>query len=62
MEMKCLKCTRRKQKQQDLWKQLDLLNEKYDVSWRWVKGHQIEETEDSRYNNLADELARDAVK
>ena len=49
-------------KNQDLWKQLDILNEKYDVSWRWVKGHQIEETEDSRYNNLADELARDAVR
>ena len=54
--------SRKPVKNQDLWKQLDLLNEKYDVSWRWVKGHQIEETEDSRYNNLADELARDAVK
>tara|TARA_B100000212_G_C27287779_1_gene495910 strand:+ start:129 stop:569 length:441 start_codon:yes stop_codon:yes gene_type:complete len=49
-------------KNQDLWEQLDILNEKYDVEWKWVKGHQIEETEHSRYNNLADELARDAVK
>ncbi len=49
-------------KNQDLWEQLDTLNERYNVSWKWVKGHQIEETEDSRYNNLADELARAAVR
>ena len=49
-------------KNQDLWEQLDLLNKKHKILWKWVKGHQIVETEDSRYNNLADELAREAVK
>ena len=57
-----LTSTKKPVKNQDLWQQLDKLNEKYQVSWKWVKGHQIEETEDSRYNNLADELARNAVK
>mgnify|MGYP001349387801 FL=1 len=57
-----LTSTKKPVKNQDLWQELDKLNEKYQVSWKWVKGHQIEETEDSRYNNLADELARNAVK
>ena len=57
-----LTSTKKPVKNQDLWQELDKLNEKYQVSWKWVKGHQIEETEHSRYNNLADELARDAVK
>ena len=57
-----LTSTKKPVKNQDLWQELDKLNEKYQVSWKWVKGHQIEETEDSRYNNLADELARNSVK
>ena len=57
-----LTSTKKPVKNQDLWQELDKLDEKYQVSWKWVKGHQIEETEDSRYNNLADELARNAVK
>ena len=57
-----LTSTKKPVKNQDLWEQLDKLNDKYQVSWKWVKGHQIEKTEDSKYNNLADELARNAVK
>ena len=48
-------------KNQDLWKELDLLNNKYDVEWKWVKAHQDNSSEDSRFNNMADELARNGA-
>ena len=57
-----LTSSRKPVKNQDLWEQLDVLNNEHQVLWKWVKGHQIEKTEDSRYNNLADALAREAVK
>ena len=45
-------------KNQDLWKQLDDLNNRYNVEWKWVKAHQDDVSDDSIYNNMADELAR----
>lgn len=40
----------------DLWQDLDAVNAKHDVSWRWVKGHAGEEG-----NERADELARRGI-
>ena len=57
-----LTSSRKPVKNQDLWEQLDVLNNEHQILWKWVKGHQIEKTEDSRYNNLADALAREAVR
>ena len=57
-----LTSSRKPVKNQDLWEQLDALNNEHQILWKWVKGHQIEKTEDSRYNNLADALAREAVR
>lgn len=37
----------------DLWKQLDDLAKRFNISWEWVKGHS-----DDKNNNEADELAR----
>lgn len=37
----------------DLWKQLDDLVERFNISWEWVKGHS-----DDKNNNEVDELAR----
>ena len=44
-------------KNKDLWVKLDGLCKKNNVSWKWVKGHSTNE-----YNNLADELATQAIK
>ena len=44
-------------KNKDLWTKLDGLCKKNKVSWKWVKGHSTNE-----YNNLADELATEAIK
>ena len=41
----------------DLWKQLDLLLSKHQVEWSWVKGHA-----GHRENEMADQLAQDAIK
>ena len=40
----------------DLWKQLDALNAKHDVTWKWVKGHAGVEG-----NERADELAGQGI-
>ena len=45
-------------KNQDLWRELDRMNNEYTVEWKWIKAHQENITDDSKYNNLADELAR----
>ena len=45
-------------KNQDLWKELDSINSQYNVEWKWVKAHQDNNSDDGRYNNMADELAR----
>lgn len=42
-------------KNQDLWVLLDELNKKYKVEWKWVKGHA-----GNKYNEICDELARNA--
>ena len=44
-------------KNKDLWLKLCNLCEKNKVNWRWVKGHST-----NKYNNLADELATQAIK
>ncbi|MDQ6954176.1 MAG: ribonuclease HI [Mariprofundaceae bacterium] len=41
---------------QDLWQQLDALNQLHDVTWQWVKGHAGNEG-----NERADALARRGV-
>ena len=45
-------------KNQDLWKELDNMNNQYNVKWEWVKAHQDNDSDDSKYNNMADQLAR----
>ena len=44
-------------KNKDLWIKLNVLCQKNKVTWRWVKGHS-----NNKYNNLADELATQAIK
>jgi ribonuclease HI len=44
-------------KNKDLWVKLDGLCEQNRVTWKWVKGHST-----NKYNNLADELATQAIK
>lgn len=41
----------------DLWKQLDLLMNKHQIEWSWVKGHA-----GHRENEMADQLAQDAIR
>ena len=40
----------------ELWKQLDALNQKYNIKWLWVKGHS-----DDPGNDMADLLANQAM-
>ena len=44
-------------KNKDLWVKLDDLCKQNRVNWKWVKGHST-----NKYNNLADELATQAIK
>lgn len=43
-------------KNQDLWEQLNELVVEHDIEWEWVKGHS-----GHAENELADELAREAI-
>tara|TARA_Y100000817_G_C16817412_1_gene527225 strand:+ start:598 stop:1038 length:441 start_codon:yes stop_codon:yes gene_type:complete len=49
-------------KNKDLWMLLDDLNNSRNISWCWIKAHQNNDSDDNIYNNLADELARSAIK
>ena len=42
---------------QDLWKELDVINNELLINWHWVKGHNS-----NFYNNLADRYAVKAMK
>ena len=44
-------------KNKDLWIKLNVLCQKNEVLWKWIKGHS-----NNKYNNLADELATQAIK
>ena len=44
-------------KNKDLWVKLDNLCKDNEIIWKWVKGHS-----NNKYNNLADELATQAIK
>ena len=44
-------------KNKDLWIELNNLCKDNQVIWKWVKGHST-----NKYNNLADELATQAIK
>mgnify|MGYP000473325590 FL=1 len=44
-------------KNKDLWIKLNDLCQKNKVQWKWIKGHS-----NNKYNNLADELATEAIK
>ncbi len=46
----------------DLWLRLDEYNEEYNINWTWVKAHQTDNSDDTIYNNMADELATSAIK
>ncbi len=46
----------------DLWLILDKYNTEYNINWIWVKAHQSDSSDDSLYNNMADELATSAIK
>ena len=45
----------------DLWLKLDEYNSEYNISWTWVRAHQTDNSEDTLYNNMADELATTAI-
>jgi ribonuclease HI len=40
----------------DLWQQLDILAEKHEIKWHWIKGHSGHPE-----NELADRLANEAI-
>ena len=44
-------------KNKDLWIKLNNFCQKNKVTWKWVKGHS-----NNKYNDLADELATQAIK
>ena len=43
-------------KNKELWTELDLLTEKFEIKWNWVKGHSTD-----KLNNEVDLLAREAA-
>ena len=45
----------------DLWIIIDQLNHELDIEWKWVKAHQSDNSDDTFYNNMADELATGAI-
>ena len=49
-------------KNKDLWEKLDALCESYQVAWNWVRAHQEDLSDETMYNNMADELAKDGIR
>ena len=45
----------------DLWVRIDQLNLELDIKWKWVKAHQSDNSDDTLYNNMADELATGVI-
>lgn len=45
-------------KNKELWQELDNLNSLLNIEWKWIKGHQKENS----FNNYVDELARAQTK
>ena len=45
----------------DLWIKIDQLNLELDIEWKWIKAHQSDNSDDTFYNNMADELATGAI-
>ena len=45
----------------DLWIKIDRLNLELDIKWKWVKAHQSDNSDDTLYNNMADELATGVI-
>ena len=43
-------------KNKDLWNELDLMNNEFDIKWTWVKGHSSD-----KLNNEVDLIARKAA-
>ena len=43
-------------KNKELWKELDLLNNEFEISWNWVKAHSTD-----KLNNEVDLIAREAA-
>ena len=43
-------------KNKQLWAELDLLNNEFEISWNWVKAHSTD-----KFNNEVDVIARDAA-
>ena len=48
-------------KNKDLWQKLDLLCENHQITWKWVKENQEDISDETKYNNMADELARGGI-
>lgn len=44
-------------KNKELWMQLDMLAQQYDIEWNWVKGHN-----GNHYNELCDQIARKSAE
>ena len=48
--------TKKNVSNKELWTELDLLNNEFEISWNWVKAHSTDEL-----NNEVDLLAKDAA-
>lgn len=46
----------------DLWKKLDGLQEKFFISWKWIKAHNGLDEEDKRNNDVVDKLAQEEAR
>ena len=49
-------CKQKKVKNKELWTELDLLTNEFDIKWSWVKAHSTD-----KLNNEVDMIAREAA-